>query len=328
MIALDTAAGFVGALRSARAVALTAYTLHEGAVLAALVAAARRGADVRVRLERDPLDDAAGTLHQANSAALAVLRAAGASAEATATGEPVLHLKAAVVDGVAWLDDRNWASGGAERILQDTDADDVAAVASAVAGGPGTDGHLATTKSGAQRLEGDVIARAGSAPLVVESESFGNGTIYNALLHRAEAHLPTRLIVAGREVAEAGNRTERAHLTHLAALGVDVRVGDPRRGDLDEKLAVAGGDGWVGSANASDARGAAGAQRDWGLATRKPAVVDGLRTAFERNWRVARPLADVSPRDALLRSGRRAFDGLEFERHRPECYAALLASRR
>ena len=293
MIALDTAAGFVRTLETARAIALTAYTLRSGGVLAALVAAAHRGADVHVRLERDPLDDAAGTLHAANAASIAALRAAGASAEATGPGEAILHLKAAVVDGVAWLDDRNWATGGAERILRDSDADDVAAVKAAVAGGPGADGHLATTKSGAQRLEADVIGRAGPGPLVLESESFGNGTIYNALLHRAEAHLPTRLIVAGREVAEAGNRTERAHLAHLAALGVEVRVGNPKSGDLDEKLAVAGDDGWVGSANATYARGAAGAQRDWGMATREPVIVDGLRTAFERNWSRAVALAEV-----------------------------------
>ena len=281
VIALDSAAGFIQTLATAQRIALTAYTLREGPVLHALEAAARRGAEVRVRLERDPLDDAAGSLHRANAAALADLQAAGAAAEATEPGEPVLHLKAAVVDGTAWLDDRNWASGGAERIVRDSDADDVAAVASAVAGGPGADGHLATTKSGAQRLEADVIAAAGSGPLLVESESFGNGAIYNALLHRAQAHMPTRLIVAGREVAEAGNRTERAHLTRLAALGVDVRVGKPRSGDLDEKLAVADGDAWVGSANATYARGPLGAQRDWGIATRDPAICDGLRTAFE-----------------------------------------------
>src|SRR5476651_2639868 len=137
MIVLDTASGFVQTLAHAKQIALTAYTLREGRVLDALEAAARGGAAVSVRLERDPLDDAAATLHSANAASIAALRAAGASAEVTKPGEPVLHLKAAVVDGVAWLDDRNWASGGAERILRDTDPDDAAAVAAAVAGGPG-----------------------------------------------------------------------------------------------------------------------------------------------------------------------------------------------
>ncbi|HEV8022595.1 MAG TPA: hypothetical protein VGP41_15080 [Candidatus Lustribacter sp.] len=292
MIALASAGAFISTLASAQRIDLTAYTLHAGRVLDALVAAARHGADVHVRVERDPLDDAAGKLHRDTAAALARLRAAGASAEATRPGEPVLHLKAAVVDGVAWLDDRNWAAGGAELIVRDSDPADVAAVASAVSGGPGSDEHVATTKAGAQQLEADVIARAGSAPLAVESESFGSGAIYNALLHRAEAHQPTRLIVAGREVAEKGNHIERAHLQRLAALGVEVRTGNPKRADLNEKLAVAGNTAWVGSANATYARGANGEQRDWGLSTNQPAIVDGSRDAFERNWTAARPFSN------------------------------------
>jgi hypothetical protein len=221
------------------------------------------------------------------------LQAAGAGAALTGPAEPTLHLKAAVVDGVAWLDDRNWASSGAERIVRDTAADDVAAVRSAVAGGPGADGHLATTKAGALRLEADVIRQSGNAPLQVESESFGTGPVYNALLHRAQAGLPTHLIVAGREVAEASGGLERKRLARLAALGVEVRVGDPQRGDLDEKLAIGGSDGWVGSANATVAFGRFGEQRDWGMATRTPSIVDDLRASFERNWRAARPLAAV-----------------------------------
>jgi hypothetical protein len=294
VIALDSATGFINTLASAQRIHLTAYILQRGKVLDALVVAARRGAEVEVRLERDPLDDAAGDLHKVNASALDALRAAGASAEATKQGEPMLHLKAAVVDGVAWLDDRNWAVGGAGRLVRDTDPADVAAVASAVSGGAGADDHLATTKAGAQQLEAGVIARAGSGPLAVESESFGNGAIYNALLHRAEAHLPTRLIVAGREAAQASGDLERAHLQRLAALGVEVRLGNPKHGDLNEKLAVADGSAWVGSTNATYARGPAGEQRDWGLTTDERPVVDGLRAAFERNWSAARPLADAA----------------------------------
>ncbi len=291
---------FVAAVGGAQRVTLTAYTLRAGAVRDALVAAAARGADVRVRLERDPLDDDRGTLHQANAESIAAIVAAGGHAALTAPDEPVLHMKAAVVDGTAWLDDRNWAGDGPERILRDTDPNDVAAIAAAAGGGPGADGHLATTKAGALRLEADVIAQAGTAPLAVESESFGGGPIYDALVHRAKAGLPTRLIVAGREVAESAGGREGKRLGRLAALGVDVRVGDPARGDLDEKLATAGADAWAGSANATVAHGPYGRQRDWGLATRAPAVVDGLRAAFERNWRAALPLA---PRSATpLRS--------------------------
>ena len=139
-----------------------------------------------------------------------------------------------------------------------------------------------------------MIGSAGTGPLLVESESFGNGAIYDVLLHRAEAHLPTRLIVAGREAAQKSGGLERAHLQRLAALGVEVRLGNPKHGDLNEKLAVADGSAWVGSTNATYARGAAGEQRDWGLTTQERPVVDGLRAAFERNWSAARPLADVA----------------------------------
>jgi len=291
MIALASTAGFVRSLTTASSIVLGSYTLHPGAVLDGLAAAARRGAGVCVRLERDPLDDAAGTLHRSNARALAVLRAAGARVDRTAAGEPALHMKAAVVDGVAWLDGRNWAGGGAVPLVRDTDARDVGSVGAALAGRPGAGGRLATTKAGALRLEAQLIARAGTAPLCVESESFGNGAVYVALLRRARAHLPTRLIVAGREAGERGNRLERAHLAHLAALGVAVRAGRARHGDLDDKLAVDARAAWTGSANATYDRGVAGAQRDWGLTTRAPAVRAGLRAAFERNWARAEPLA-------------------------------------
>ena len=292
-LSLESAGSLVAALAVAHRITLTAYTLREGPVRDALVAAAGRGADVTVRLERDPLDDERRTLHRANRETVTALRAAGGTASLTNRGEPTLHMKAAVVDGVAWLDDRNWAADGPQRIVRDTDADDVAAVTSAVGGRPGVDRHLATTKAGALRLEADVIAHAGSAPLCVESESFGGGVIYDALLHRAKAGESTRLIVAGREVAESPGGREGKRLARLAALGVDVRVGDPQVGDLDEKFAVGGADAWVGSANATEAYGTDGAQRDWGLATRAPALVDDVRAAFERNWRAARPLTAV-----------------------------------
>jgi len=285
------------ACERARSIDLSSYTLRAGSVRDALILAAKNGARVRVRLEANPIDDAAGTLHAANADTIARLRAVGADAGVTAPGSPVMHMKAAVVDGVAWLDDRNWAGSGSETVIRDSDRDDVAAVADGLAGGTGADGHLRTHKGAAQYLEADVIARAGPAPLLVESESFGSGLIYNALLHRAQAHEPSRLIVAGREALQAGPRgdVERHRLARLASFGVDIRVGSGGDDDLDEKLAVAPGNAWVGSTNATYARAAAGEQLDWGLATRDPGLVDTLRARFERNWQLAKPLSPVSP---------------------------------
>jgi hypothetical protein len=288
-ITLATTAGFTAALARARTVTLASYTLHPGAVLGALDAAARRGARVNVRLDGDPLD-AAGKLQRDNAAAVAELRAAGADAAESAAGGPELHMKAAVVDGVAWLDDRNWAGVAGEQIVRDDDPADVAAIAAALAGRPASAGsNVGTTKQDALGLEAGLIAGAGAAPLAVETESFGNGPIYNALLRRAQAHEPTRLLVAGRELAEARSAVERAHLARLATLGVEVRAGNPRH-DTNGKLAVTAGAAWTGSANATYARDAFGAQRDWGVLIRDAPVVAGLGDTFERDWSLARPI--------------------------------------
>ena len=269
-IALASTADFTAALRAAHRIDFTSYTLHPGTVLGTLDAAARRGADVRVELDGHPLGD---KLRRDNGAAVTELRAAGADARLSGAGEPAVHLKGAIVDGIAWLDDRNWAGTQREQIVRVDDPRDVV-----------------TTKAEALKLEADVIAHAGSGMLDVESESFGSGSIYGALLKRAEAHLPTRLIVAGREVAERRNAAERTCLAHLARLGVDVRTGDPRAHDLNEKLAVRADAAWIGSANATYAGGPLGEQSDWGVASRDPALVDGLRNVFEQNWAAARPL--------------------------------------
>ena len=275
MIALDSFSGFVHALRTARHVDFTSYTLHPGSVLGSLEAAARDGASVRVRLDGRPIGGALGKLQRDNVAAVAELRAAGADAAVTGATDPVLHAKAAIVDGVTWLDDRNWAGAAAEHVVR-VDGRDLR--------------DVATTKSDALRREADVIEHAGSAELDVESESFGSGEIYAALLRRAEGHLPTRLIVAGREVSELRNATERSCLRHLAGLGTEVRVGDARHRDLNEKLAVSADRAWMGSANATYAGGSFGAQRDWGVASVDPAFVASVHHAFETNWTNALPL--------------------------------------
>lgn len=292
-IALSSVAAFTAAVAGAHRIDFASYTLAGGSVRDALETAARSGAWVRVRLEREPFDDPAATLHRANAKSLACLAAAGADAALTRPGEPVLHLKAAVVDGVAWLDDRNWAGPGSHAtILRDDEPGDVAALGVVLAGGPAVGAQLATTKAEAQRRELDVVRAAGSAPLALATESFGTSEIAAALLARASAGGPTRLLVAGREAAEQNlsGKRERVQLAKLAALGVEVRTSDPAGRDGDEKLAVTAGVAWVGSANATFAHGASGKQRDWGLAIREPQVVDGLRAAFEADWQAARRL--------------------------------------
>ena len=146
-------AGFVAAVETAGQVTLTAYTLPPGAVRAALATAARDGARVCVRLEGHPFHDPRGGLRAANAAAVAQLREAGVDAALSGDGEPALHLKAAVVDGVAWLDDRNWVGSPRATLVRDDDPGDVAVVEAALDGRPAADDCLATTKAAAQALE-------------------------------------------------------------------------------------------------------------------------------------------------------------------------------
>jgi phosphatidylserine/phosphatidylglycerophosphate/cardiolipin synthase-like enzyme len=291
-IALSTVTAFSAALRAARRVDFVSYTLHGGQVRDALLAAALAGADVRVRLEREPLDDAAGPLRAANVQSVALLAAAGADAALTPAGTPVLHAKAALVDGSAWLDDRNWTGDVIETVVRDSDPADVAALGRALAGDPAAgvpaegSGSLETTKRAAAAAEAALIRAAGDGPIAVETESFGVGAVYDALLDRGRAGLPARLLVAGREARAPGKagEVERRLLARLESLGIDARSGYAPAADSNEKLAVAGQAAWIGSANATYAGGAAGKQAEWGIVTRSPQLIERLRAIFETNW--------------------------------------------
>jgi hypothetical protein len=273
----------LGAIERARSVQIASYILEPGRLVEALAAAGDRGASVHVRLESAPIDDARRTLAKRNAEIAAQLRSHGVVVELTAQQS---HLKAAVVDGRAFLDDRNWpgAAGGADRntIVSDADPDDVRVVSRAIAGRTGSDPHLWTRKFDALRAEARLLHGAGVEPIAVESESFGPGIIASELQRAAEAGADVRLLVCNREV---DNARESTALQKLAAAGVDIRTAS-----FDEKMAIVGSQAWLGSANATmypfD-------QIDWGLRTRVPQVVRALRERFEESWAHA---TDLQPR--------------------------------
>ena len=60
---------------------------------------------------------------------------------------------------------------------------------------------------------------------------------------------------------------------------------DVREGGSNEKLALCGDAVWVGSANAMFAARSEGAQTEWGLVSRAPALVAAARAALERDAR-------------------------------------------
>ena len=237
-------------------IAAEAYTLH-GPVLLALEDAARRGACVRVRLEGRPFDDPKGRLAAENARLARELRACGAEAS---LAHP-LHAKALDLDGVLYLDEKNWQRD--DLVLRESDAAEARAVA--------------TIKHEALAREAQLLADSGRNDAVVESESFGCcNAVYGALTRLARSGASPRLLVAQNELR--GNKREAEVLERLVNDGVRVRVCKD-----SEKLAVAGGGAWLGSANATAAFGDSDLI-DWGLCTRDPAIVSAVRTRLEAAW--------------------------------------------
>jgi hypothetical protein len=274
-ISLSSVDTVAARIRSARRVEFGAYVLSPGPVERALIAAAQGGANVDVTLQRDPYRGSLGERH-ANRDAARRLRAAGAHVTLLDRRSVPFHIKAAICDGTAYLDDRNWTSDPRELVLADTSPRDVAAVRGALAGTGSSGDAIATRKDEALRREAQLIDESGSAPVTVESESFGASVVSAALRRHALRGAPTTLIVAQREAEH--NRAERALLRSLARDGVVVR-----ETSVNEKLALAGDAAWVGSANATYAAASAGAQIDWGLVSREPTVVAAVRAALQRD---------------------------------------------
>jgi PLD-like domain len=273
---------FLDALGRARSVELTSSFLPQGklGVVAALERAAERGAHVRVHLEPEPYDPGGlGARARANEAMIAELRAHGVDAAlAVEMPNAPLHLKAAVVDGRAFLDDRNWLADGRDTIVFVHGAHETAAVRAAIRGGYAADDHVAVRKREALALEADTIDCAVHG-ISVESESFGSGVVARALLARACAGESVRLLVSSRDVR---SMREVTVLSRLEVEGVKVRV---EGGGDNEKFCIAGDRVWVGSANAT---GGFPDTVDWGVRTRAKDVVHTLRAVFERHWNHAK----------------------------------------
>ena len=290
MISISDRPAFLAACDHARTIALSSYILPES-VTERLATEARRGAVVRVTLPAQPYADTVAERHELaarNRRAVNAIERAGGHGTLLPQSKP-LHMKVAVLDdAVAYLDDRNWSDDERQTILRDDDRGDVDTIRKALGGVPAANDHLTTVKPQSLALESTLI-RGAREPLSVESESFNKGPVYDALLHAAQRGVSTRLLVAQREIDAAlakGKQNEVVVLGTLASAGVEVRVTPS-----DEKLAVCGKRGWVGSTNATSLRGAGTSQFDWGMTTKAAAVVDGLRGHFENTWSGATPLA-------------------------------------
>jgi phosphatidylserine/phosphatidylglycerophosphate/cardiolipin synthase-like enzyme len=284
MIGFAAPEAVTSALARAHSVSCSAYVLDpRGAICRALESAGDRGAAVDVTLEAfngaTARPGSAGLQRLARETATA-LRAHGVQVHLGLPSGDLVHLKAAVVDGVAYLDDRNWSADG-ETIVADSQPDDVAAVRDAIEGRFSKSTSLATEKSAALALEAAAVSAGAGDRIDVETESFGGGSISSALRARAAGGAHVRLLVNGKIAFARSSARERAVLHGLAKAGVEIRTTAAR-----EKVCVAGDRGWVGSANATYA---GEPTTDWGIAIRDPAMLDTLESTFARSWETARP---------------------------------------
>jgi hypothetical protein len=285
VIGPSSLAAVLSAIGSGRRIRLASSLLREGRLVSALESAGDRGASVRVELEGAPYasDPAVRVrLAEANRDVVRALRAHHVAAHARDAGEAPLHLKAAIVDGVAYLDDRNWPERGGDSIVAVNDTRDVAALRSAIDGAPRSGPHVATRKTEALALEVGLLAAAPPrAAVACETESIGESRVVDRLCARAHLGERVRVLVDEHALGAGKNVSAAAALRRLARAGAEVRVCDGA-----EKFAIAGGRAWLGSANATSGDASA---LDWGLRTRNRALVAGLQGRFEARWAGAEP---------------------------------------
>lgn len=259
---------------TARDVAFGTYFLGAGRVRNALIDAAQHGASVSVTMQDVPYRDD-GSRAALTLASAQALRDAGATVTLLPRESAPFHLKAAVCDGVAFLDDRNWSRDGREMVVEDSDPHDVALVRDALAGRGTQNATLATRKDAALAREVALIDGARDAAVIVETETLGASSLSAALRRHALAGARTTLVV-GR--GEANDPRERALLHGLRNAGVEIH-----QDGVDEKLALVGETAWIGSANGTATFPGTASQVDWGIVTTEPALVAAVRTALTRD---------------------------------------------
>jgi hypothetical protein len=273
----------VRAIRHAREVTFSSYFLWGGEVENALEDAGRHGAAVHVRLEGFQGDS--GPLESKNEEVLQ--RLAGANVDVqlvdrTKNDGPMLHLKAAVCDGVAFLDDCNWRTRG-DTIVRDDCVSDALAIRDAALHHPQTRRcSIALNKADALRREHDVLAQAKRGDRVdVETETISwHSPIYSALKNLAAAGVRCRLLANAKRC----NSQQLNALGKLAQYGVQVRTTSA----FTEKLAVLNSSAtWIGSANATSTYWNADCI-DWGAQTSDVRVVRMAREHFNSHWVHAR----------------------------------------
>jgi PLD-like domain len=264
------------AITSAHSVCLSAYVFTT-AMYTALDTAAKSGEKVTVVLPNEEKSSDTTDAAQLTKDGATVVWDPGSPAD-----HP-LHAKLAVVDGVAYLDGRNWDT--TDVTITDGNAADFAAIENALNLNPTSSTNLDTLKSVAIAREDAFIT--GAAPktgVTVQfmSESFGSdANTVTALENAAKAGATVQVIVLSSD--ESGNSTEEAALTAMKADGIAIRL-NPAGGSEKMTVISSQSTAWFGSANATSSTATTDNYIDWGMTVTNASVISSLQSYFTTTW--------------------------------------------
>jgi PLD-like domain len=264
------------AITSGHNVCLSAY-VFTSAMFDALDTAAKNGEKVTVVL---PEEEESSDSSDASS-----LKSAGATIvwDPGSPNNNPLHAKLAIVDGVAYLDGRNWDT--TDVTITDGVPADYTAIENALNLDPTSSTDLDTLKSNAIAREDSFINGSGAASGVTVqfmSESFGSdANTVTALENAAKAGATVQVIVLSSD--ESGNSTEEAALNAMKADGVQIRL-NPASGSEKMTLISNQSTAWFGSANATTYSTTATNYIDWGMTVTNPSVISTLQSYFTSTW--------------------------------------------
>ncbi len=270
---------FVSALENAHHVSIASYSLTQEMV--DRLKACTKHADVHVRLDGKVVGRDRGSRADTAKRMVQDLCENGVDAYLVPPSDDIIpHAKAAIVDDVLWLDDRNFPRRGYDLTVRDDDPADVVAGANAMAGHPARTARLTFIKCDAIHQEAAAIAAAPRGEIALSTEDISTGAIVNELKDRLAAGDGVRLIVNAHECT---SQFAREALATLKGAGADIRSGR----ELD-KLTLTPDRVWLGSTNATGLTNDTAGQSDWGLVTTNADAVVTLRGRFETEWRDAK----------------------------------------
>ena len=264
------------AIQSGHEVCLSAY-VFTSAMFDALDAAAKNKAKVTVVLpqEEQSSDQSDATTLQNDGATIVW--------DPGSPSDHPLHAKLALVDGVAYLDGRNWDT--TDVTITDGVAADYGAITNALNLNPTSSTNLDTLKSNSIAREDSFINGSGAKSGVTVqfmSESFGSDTnTVTALENAAKAGATVQVIVLSSD--ESGNSTEISALNAMKADGVQIRL-NPASGSEKMTLVSNQSTAWFGSANATDSTTSTDNYIDWGMTVTNSSVISTLQSYFTSTW--------------------------------------------